>query len=378
MNIIDEISNELWEEISTNYNNEKYSKAVEDAFFQLTKILRSSTGDTDDGAKLVRKALSGDNPPILLNNQITQSEIDYQRGIMDITIGMYTAIRNPLIHEKLEFTKEESDLYLCIINYLIDRLQNASKSFDLVEILSQLKDPMYVQTSKYSKSLIDQIGKNRYLEVLNTILNNINKIPFKNLSSFLPLFLNSALKKDEKVMYRNISKKLGKSTEFSDHRILLTCIPPAKWDMLDLSTRIRIENIIKEDINNGLFDKDSGETKEFGALSTWVEFELLNVFENKEEICEVLIEKLRGDNVYSVNYVNEYFLGKLFEFEESMNHREFINLIKEEFKKEESDVIEYLREFVEFNEEHPWREIFKMEMEQSKIDFSPIDLNDIL
>ena len=378
MNIIEEISNEMWEEISTNYNNGKYSKAVEDAFFQLTKLLRSVTGDTDDGAKLVRRALSGDTPPILLNNQITQSEIDYQKGIIEIAVGMYTAIRNPLIHEKLEFTKEESDLYLCIINYLVDRFQNASRTFDLEEILSQLQDPMYVQTSEYSKSLIEQISKNRYIEVLNTILDNIDEVPFKNIKSFLPLFLNSSLKKDEKIVYKNISKKLGKSTEFTDHRILLTCIPPSKWNMLDVSTRIRIEHFIKNDIEKGLYDKEINKTIKFGALSTWIEFELLNVFENKEEICKVLIEKLRGDNVFSVNYVNEYFLGKLFEFEESMNHREFINLIKEEFKKEESDVIEYLREFVEFNEEHPWREIFKVEMEQSKIDFSPIDLNDIL
>lgn len=377
MDIKEEVSIYIWDAISVNYNNGHYSKAVEDAFFLLTKILRSATGDTDDGSKLVRKAFSGDNPAISLSNQITQSEIDFQKGICDITIGMYSAIRNPLIHEKLEFSKEESDVYLCIINYLVERINGAHKTFEQEEILSQLQDSMYAPTSKYSKSLIDQIAKNRFIEVLNLILDNIESIPFENLTSFLPIFLLSSLKKDEKVLYRNISKKLGKSTEFSDLRILLVCIPPAKWGLLDDSTRIRIEHIILKDIEKAHFDSIKGKTKEFGALSTWIELELLEKFDNVSEICEVIIRKLQSEDKESVDYIHEFFIEKFFIIEEKFNHSSFIRMIKRELAKEESEIAEYFQAHIEFDETHQWRTIFKDDIESSKFDFTPFDLDSL-
>lgn len=373
MNIKEEVSSYVWEAIAIDYNNGDYSKAVEDAFFLLTKTLRSATGDTDDGTKLVRKALSGDNPAISLNNQVTQSEIDFQKGICELTIGMYTAIRNPLIHEKLEFSKDESDVYLCIISYLLDKFNFAHKTFDQEEILSQLTDPLYVATPKYSKSLVDQIAKYRFVEVLNLILENIDNIPFENLYSFFPIFLLSLLKKDEKIVYKNISKKLGKSTRFSDWRILITCLPSAKWDLLDESTRIRMEHIILKDIEKGQYDSTIKRCKKDGALGTWIELELLEKFENINEICDVIIRKLQSDEQESINYVIEYFLSKLFEIEEKLNHDSFITMIKREFAKDESEIIEHFQLHIEFDENHQWRTTFKNEIESSKVDFTPFD-----
>lgn len=373
MNINEEIGSEVWESLSSNYLSGNYSKAVEDAFFSLTKTLRSVTGDTGDGVRLVKKALTGDNPSVLLNDQITQSEIDYQKGIGDIAVGMYSAIRNPLVHEKLPFTKEEADIYICIINFLIEKIQTAHRTFDLDEILDQLKDPMYATTAKYSKSLVIQIAKNRYIEVLNVILDNRTEIPFDNIASFLPVFLSSAMKKDEKMLYRNISRKLGKSSVFNDLRLLVVCIPSTKWELLDDSTRIRVEHIILNDMHKGTLNVNTEKLGKFGALSTWVELELLKAFENIDDVRDVIIGSLKSDNLEAADFAKKYFLTKLFELEESNPHPEFIEFIREEFTKEKSDIISYMHLFIYFDETHPWRTTFQKEIEVSSVDFSPFN-----
>lgn len=130
MNINDDIQQELWEAIEKNYANSNYSGAILDAMHMLTETIRNKTGLEGDGASLVGQAFGGENPKIQLNKLQTDSEKNIQKGIQDILKGLYTAIRNPRSHDKMNDGKVDADAIIVFIDYMLNVIDKSKLSFE--------------------------------------------------------------------------------------------------------------------------------------------------------------------------------------------------------------------------------------------------------
>lgn len=77
---------------------ENYFHAVLEAVKGLGERLRQLSGLTSDGAELVNTALSTKSPVLALNSLRTETEVSEQKGIANLLIGLFGAVRNPTAH----------------------------------------------------------------------------------------------------------------------------------------------------------------------------------------------------------------------------------------------------------------------------------------
>jgi len=114
-------TDELVLAIGNRLTNEEYEDAVKQALLYLTDRVRERTSLEDDGASLISKAFTPNNPIIKINNLSNDTEINEQKGIMLIGQGIYSAFRNPLNHSiHTILTEKECIRQLIIIDMMLD------------------------------------------------------------------------------------------------------------------------------------------------------------------------------------------------------------------------------------------------------------------
>jgi uncharacterized protein (TIGR02391 family) len=87
-----------------------YYEAVFEAIKGLGARIRSQTGVDADGYSLIDKTMCGSSPPLRVNDGQTRTERDEQLGISNLSKGLFSAFRNPVVHEpKLHWTMSELD-----------------------------------------------------------------------------------------------------------------------------------------------------------------------------------------------------------------------------------------------------------------------------
>jgi len=109
---------------------ENYFHAVLEAVKGVAERLRMMSGLRSDGADLVSQALAVKSPVIALNSLTTETEFSEQKGIANLLIGVFGAIRNPTAHApKVVWAMPEQDAIdvLGILSYVHRKLDNAEK-----------------------------------------------------------------------------------------------------------------------------------------------------------------------------------------------------------------------------------------------------------
>ena len=107
-----------------------YFHAVFEANKGLFQRIRDLSGLTTDGNRLIEEAFSSNNPILIINNFITQSEKDEHIGVANLLQGLCGMFRNPSAHEpKIGWPITEQDALeiLGIISYVHRRLDKVQR-----------------------------------------------------------------------------------------------------------------------------------------------------------------------------------------------------------------------------------------------------------
>ncbi len=113
--------------------SDNYFHAVVEAMKSITSRLRSLSGLDGDGAQLARDALTGNaekKPILAINSFNSKTLVGEQSGFMNLLIGLYGTVRNPLNHEaKIEWEMDECDAVdiLTAISFVHRKLDRAIK-----------------------------------------------------------------------------------------------------------------------------------------------------------------------------------------------------------------------------------------------------------
>lgn len=108
---------------------ENYFHAVLEAVKGVAERLRQMSGLTTDGADLVNTVFSTKKPIIAINSLNSETELSEQRGIANLLIGVFGAIRNPTAHApKVVWAMPEQDAIdvLGILSYVHRKLDGVS------------------------------------------------------------------------------------------------------------------------------------------------------------------------------------------------------------------------------------------------------------
>lgn len=107
-----------------------YADAVEAAFKEINKtikeIVRSNTGEEIDGAPLMYKAFSPNQPLICIGDLSTESGRNIQQGYMQMYAGAMIGIRNPKAHENVEIDSSKASHLLTLASLLMFQLDERS------------------------------------------------------------------------------------------------------------------------------------------------------------------------------------------------------------------------------------------------------------
>lgn len=106
-----------------------HARAVEEAFKYLDNLVYKNakletrlTGDA-----LMRKVFNSNSPILKINNNISESEKNEQRGYMDIMAGSMSGIRNPRAHDSDWEDSEEKALQLLgLANHLVIKVKGST------------------------------------------------------------------------------------------------------------------------------------------------------------------------------------------------------------------------------------------------------------
>lgn len=106
--------------------DENYFHAVFEAMKSIAAKVRTLSGLPSDGADLVQEAFGlgkSKSPVLAINNLATETDEGEQRGFVNLLIGLFGTIRNPLAHNpKVEWDMSEQDaLDILTIASLIHR-----------------------------------------------------------------------------------------------------------------------------------------------------------------------------------------------------------------------------------------------------------------
>lgn len=363
MNLRDGIDIELWDIIQKNYENESYSSAILDAIHNLTETIRNKTGLEGDGSSLIGQAFGGDNPKIKLNKLQTESEKNIQKGTQEILKGMYTSIRNPRSHDKLNDKKEDADAIIYFINYLLKIIDSSKLSFEESEFLKRVFDRHYVKNEEYSKLLIKQIPKRQRGNIAVSVVRNWEEGDIYALHYFLKSLFEELDEAGIKQVLNVVNDILKYEDDHKTIRVMLKCIPGVYWNGIEKSVCMRIDNIIKENVKLGSYDSEDKSCFD-GALGTWITLEHIVSFNNNEAWTILLLNKLESNKQYEIDYVLYYFWDIMCSINKENIHYTLKNYIKNELRNNNEKIVERFKAEIMYEENHPWWEVFKEELKE--------------
>ena len=292
------VSEQLWNEIQTQYENGDYTGVIRTAFIFLTNIIRDKSGLESDGADLINNAFSIKKPLIKINNLLTETEQSEQKGISDILRGLYLYIRNPRNHNKYEDTEDDCNTIILFINYIAEKISGSQGQFDIEIFLNEIQDKLFVEDDEYADSKVEKIPENKLYNVIKCLYYNRNTIPISNIR-FIFRSLNKILN-DE--MINNflilISGELTQTKSDNDMKYLINMIKPSDWQKIQKDARMRTEHRLCKLIF------------ECNPVATWCTC-IFPYFTNKQALYNVSDKIIRSRNIKSIDYYYNYFFIRI-------------------------------------------------------------------
>jgi uncharacterized protein (TIGR02391 family) len=120
--------NEIFTYCRAELLEENYFHAVFEATKGVADRVRRMSGLTSDGAELVNEAFSVKSPRISINSLQSETERSEQKGVANLLVGLFGAVRNPLAHApKVNWPMPEQDALdvFALISYVHRKLDGS-------------------------------------------------------------------------------------------------------------------------------------------------------------------------------------------------------------------------------------------------------------
>ena len=131
--LLEELHPEIKKVSKNKYVDGYFADAVESAFKEINTRVKKIFSQKNpgekvpDGADLMNRVFSVNNPIIELDDLTNESGVNIQKGYMQMLAGAMTGIRNPKAHANVVITKEEALNSLFFASLLMDKIDKAKK-----------------------------------------------------------------------------------------------------------------------------------------------------------------------------------------------------------------------------------------------------------
>lgn len=308
---------DLWKSIRAHYERTDFTEAVRDAVLYVCELLREKSGIEDkDGTKLVEAALMGTNPAIVVSKNETTTEKDFQQGIGFSFKGIMQAIRNPLSHEKTEYSQEDAEAIILYINFLLNQIDRSGGFSKIESITNLLYDEDTPSSAEYAELLLKEVPIKKRYDLLVELYNDRAELRQDSLSHFISQLYDSLSKASKADFARLLNTSLLTCKDDYSLRMYIHYFMEKTYKDLDKLVQLRIEAFLLKAIRAGrMVEKVNPKTQKSekdcvseATLATWIDdTNLVNLLNNTSEILNVLIRKIGSGDVAEKDFVFEYF-----------------------------------------------------------------------
>ena len=124
-----DLDTDIWRVSEKLFKDGHYADSILAAFKELNDQVKQEylkhRGEELDGADLMRKAFSPNNPVFAFANQSTESGKKTQQGFMELFAGSMIGIRNPHAHENLSLDPDGAKHLLYLASLLMKKFKTA-------------------------------------------------------------------------------------------------------------------------------------------------------------------------------------------------------------------------------------------------------------
>lgn len=300
---------DLWKAISAHYERADYTEALRDAVFFACEMLREKSGIEDkDGTKLVDATLMGANPPILVSKNENQTERDYQQGIGFFFKGIMQAIRNPLSHEKTDYSQEDAESVILFLNFLLNRIDVSGAVSKVENIMELLMDEDFTDTLEYAELLLKEVPSKKRYDLLLDLYNRRAELPRNVLCNFIHVLFCSLSKASKANFINAVSNSMIKCKDDIDLRMYVHYFMRDTYSEIIQIAKLRIEDLFLKALRAGRLigdDEEEKESNEAGSLATWFD-DTIDLFVHKEDIVDSMIS-MCGNSEDHAEFISCYF-----------------------------------------------------------------------
>jgi hypothetical protein len=167
-----------------------------------------------------------------------------------------------------------------------------------------------VQTSKYTKLLVEEIPPKKRFDVLVEIYRKKQEEYGLNLALVVKEILKVISEEQTTQFLELVSDELKTTQDYTILGLILQILPPNLWKKLNKTARLRVENILIKSIDEGEANKHGDLVAERGRLGTSAKG-FIKYFESKDDLQNVILKKLEQNDAYEKMYVYVFFLDEL-------------------------------------------------------------------
>ncbi len=350
------LTKELNDLIKTPYEEEDYHEVVSLSLGLLEKELKEVFNLDLVKIELIDEILKDENNISKLNNLYSNLDKYTVKGILLYVKGLYLKYKEKMfLYDREFYSKEDINVIIYNINYVLWRLNPLRKKFDIDEFFDHIEDGVSVFGAVNS----DYITAVPNESIADVVEEGIKRFNFDNHIFYEAYFhfLFERLNEDEfKKVYKIMSEAFKNHRNDDDLILYLSIFNGKHFKYFDEDVKINIETIIFNDFvkfKRKDYDFYNSLLSVFDATS----FEYLVHFD-KKKFTDELVKKMRIKDTVDATPKERAFekIAKLNyeDIEESL-----LNYIDEMFILKDEHIIDYFNQYIFHNEDHLWTKIFK-------------------
>ncbi len=321
----EQIREDLYKAIKSHYEQGDYTEALRDAMFFIRDLLQEKSGlENKDNTELIEASLLGKNAAIKINKYETKSEVNFQEGVGFALKGLVMHLRNPISHDRIEYSEQDADAQILYINYLVNQIDKSSGRQLITDWMEYLHGSNFTSSKVFAQELIKELPKKQQYDLLVNIWRDRSSFEPHSINNFIDELVDK-LSSQEKTSFINImNTELINCSGDRELSMMFNFFAKHFYVNLKKIVKIHIEDIVKKGIENGICidGKSKGNN---AATATWAE-DYINNFFTKEEIIKVIRKRFLSSQESS-EYIRKFFSDYV-----DLEDPETLNDLKESIK----------------------------------------------
>ncbi|MFE6798101.1 TIGR02391 family protein, partial [Paenibacillus chitinolyticus] len=211
--------------------------------------------------------------------------------------------------------------------------------------------------------LVDEIPIRQRTGIAIAVILQRKKGDIYNLGYFIEALFDKLEDIEIFQVYKVISEELKYTDSDESIRTILHIVPAKYWNKVDKVVKIRIENLLFENVKSGKYDTSNKKCR-FGSLGTWIKTEHLLNFEDINQWTTMIVDKLRNGDVEEKAYIQTYLWNIICEANKENINYSLKYYFSEGLKNENKEIVGKLEFQIMFEEHHPWWKVFEEELKK--------------